>query len=98
MFTEILTLHNCSDWPTRFYRDDSIFGHELTTEVKMTSFTIFLKSREPKSSPNLIFVASNDPETKRKKRIAAYNMFTREGEVKAFILCLITCLKNLFFK
>ncbi|CAA3004621.1 Hypothetical predicted protein [Olea europaea subsp. europaea] len=31
------------------------------------------------------FAASNDPEMKRKKRIAAYNMFTREGKVKASV-------------
>lgn len=29
------------------------------------------------------FGASNDPETKRKKRIASYNMFAKEGKVKA---------------
>ncbi|KAH6780245.1 hypothetical protein C2S52_011482 [Perilla frutescens var. hirtella] len=31
------------------------------------------------------FGASNDPEMKRKKRIAAYNMFTKEGKVKASV-------------
>lgn len=29
------------------------------------------------------FSASNDPELKRKKRIAAYNMFTTEGKLKS---------------
>ncbi|KAI3464693.1 hypothetical protein Pfo_021356 [Paulownia fortunei] len=28
---------------------------------------------------------SNDPEMKRKKRVAAYNMFTTEGKVKASV-------------
>ncbi|CDP11432.1 unnamed protein product [Coffea canephora] len=31
------------------------------------------------------FTASNDPELKRKKRIAAYNMFTTEGKLKATV-------------
>lgn len=31
------------------------------------------------------FGASNDPEMKRKKRIAAYNMFSTEGKVKASV-------------
>lgn len=31
------------------------------------------------------FAPSNDPEIKRKKRIAAYNMFTTEGKVKATV-------------
>nr|XP_009764165.1 PREDICTED: uncharacterized protein LOC104215926 [Nicotiana sylvestris] len=31
------------------------------------------------------FAPANDPEIKRKKRIAAYNMFTTEGKVKATV-------------
>ena len=31
------------------------------------------------------FTASNDPEFKRKKRIASYNMFTTEGKVKSTV-------------
>ncbi|CAN4081200.1 unnamed protein product [Withania somnifera] len=31
------------------------------------------------------FAPPNDPEIKRKKRIAAYNMFTTEGKVKATV-------------
>ena len=31
------------------------------------------------------FAASNDPEFKRKKRIASYNVFTREGKLKSSV-------------
>lgn len=37
------------------------------------------------STKGQAFGASNDPEMKRKKRIAAYNMFTTEGKVKASV-------------
>lgn len=37
------------------------------------------------SKNNQGFTASNDPELKRKKRIAAYNMFTTEGKFKATV-------------
>ncbi|GKU90723.1 hypothetical protein SLEP1_g4683 [Rubroshorea leprosula] len=31
------------------------------------------------------FAASNDPELKRKKRIASYNVFTKEGKLKSSV-------------
>ncbi|OMP12256.1 hypothetical protein COLO4_03364 [Corchorus olitorius] len=31
------------------------------------------------------FAASNDPELKRKKRIASYNVFTMEGKLKSSV-------------
>ncbi|KAI3460463.1 hypothetical protein Pfo_017126 [Paulownia fortunei] len=37
------------------------------------------------STKGQAFGTSNDPEMKRKKRIAAYNMFTTEGKVKASV-------------
>ncbi|KAL3504529.1 hypothetical protein ACH5RR_034370 [Cinchona calisaya] len=37
------------------------------------------------SSKGQGFTAPNDPELKRKKRIAAYNMFTTEGKLKATV-------------
>lgn len=42
------------------------------------------------------FVASNDPEMKRKKRIASYNVFTMEGKVKSSLRSSFKWLKNKF--
>ncbi|KAJ7974021.1 DUF3511 domain protein [Quillaja saponaria] len=42
------------------------------------------------------FASANDPELKRKKRIAAYNVFTVEGKVKTSVRNSFKWIKNKF--
>ncbi|KAK4792476.1 hypothetical protein SAY86_022911 [Trapa natans] len=42
------------------------------------------------------FVASNDPENKRKRRVAAYNIFTMEGKIKSRVCSSFKWIKSKF--
>ncbi|KDP36568.1 hypothetical protein JCGZ_08335 [Jatropha curcas] len=42
------------------------------------------------------FASSNDPELKRKKRIASYNVFTVEGKLKSSVRSSFKWIKNKF--
>lgn len=51
---------------------------EFETEERSNSYSF----NGPSGKGN-VFMASSDPELKRKKRIAAYNVFTAEGKLKS---------------
>ncbi|XVF39043.1 hypothetical protein PTKIN_Ptkin01aG0003900 [Pterospermum kingtungense] len=56
------------------------FSDEFDLENESTSYNF----NGPCSQSNG-FAASNDPELKRKKRIASYNEFTTEGKLKSSV-------------
>ena len=58
----------------------SSFSGEFDFENRSTSYNF----NGQRSNSNG-FAASNDPELKRKKRIASYNVFTTEGKLKSSV-------------
>lgn len=77
----------CEDSPTMeksrsFPQYSSSYSKEYGFQDGSTSYVF---NGPTNSKNNQGFTASNDPELKRKKRIAAYNMFTTEGKLKATV-------------
>lgn len=67
----------------------SSFSGELGFQHKSNSYTF----NGPCSKGNG-FATSTDPELKRKKRIASYNVFTKEGKVKSSVRNSFKWIKN----
>ncbi|XP_052202349.1 uncharacterized protein LOC127808058 [Diospyros lotus] len=59
----------------------SSYSGEFGFEERSSSYTF----NGPSIKARQGFAASNDPEMKRKKRIATYNMFATEGKVKSSV-------------
>ncbi|XAR62251.1 hypothetical protein NMG60_11016940 [Bertholletia excelsa] len=69
----------------------SSYSCELGFRDRSNSYTFNGPSKKGQG-----FVSANDPELKRKKRIASYNMFTTEGKLKSSLRDSVKWIKTKF--
>ncbi|WCJ43317.1 hypothetical protein M5689_024065 [Euphorbia peplus] len=70
------------------------YSSSFSGELEPSSYNF--NGPRQKGSNNGGFAASNDPELKRKKRIAAYNIFTMERKLKSSVTNSFKWIKNKF--